>query len=90
MEDDRHWLESRWERTRNDQAHLPGPLQEVDVARNHYGGPGQVQRLVRPVAVPSFLSRMLDEWRRATVEYRHAGSRQGLRSLRESLGATPA
>ena len=31
----------------NDQAHLPGPLQELDVARDRCRGPGQVQRLVR-------------------------------------------
>src|SRR5262249_6919538 len=31
----------------NGKAHLPGPLQELDVARNQDGGPGQVRRLVR-------------------------------------------
>jgi len=30
----------------NDQAHPPGPLQELFVARNQCCGPGQVQRLV--------------------------------------------
>jgi hypothetical protein len=30
----------------NDQARLSGPLQELDVARNQYGGPSQVQSLV--------------------------------------------
>ena len=90
MEGDRHWRGSRWERTRNDRAHLPGPLQEVDGARNRSGGPGKVQRPIRPVAIPAFLFRMLEEWRRATVEERHAGSHQGLRSRRESLGATRA
>jgi len=31
----------------NDQAHLSGPLYRQNVARDQYGGPGQVQRLVR-------------------------------------------
>ncbi len=32
----------------NDKAHLPGPLQELDVTQNQSCGSGQVQRLVRP------------------------------------------
>jgi hypothetical protein len=30
-----------------DEAHLPGPLQELDAARNQSCGPSQVQRLVQ-------------------------------------------
>jgi hypothetical protein len=35
--------------TSNDQAHLPGPLQEFDIVRNSEGGPDQVQGRVRPL-----------------------------------------
>jgi len=38
----------------NDRAHLPGPLQELDVARNQSCGPSQVQRLVRRLALLDF------------------------------------
>ena len=36
-----------WAHSPNVQAHLWGALRELDVARNQYCGPGQVQRLVR-------------------------------------------
>src|SRR5712692_9023705 len=40
-------------RAPNDEAHLPGPLQELGVTENQDGGPGQVQRLVRRDPLPA-------------------------------------
>jgi len=50
-------------RRRNGQAHLPGPLQGLDLARNQSCGPGQVQRLVRRSGRRAGAVKFMPAWR---------------------------